>query len=296
MTPEEVLDQPPRILSQAARAAYFEAGYVVCTGWLDATWLARVQEAYGRAVERSRQVARSNRWFSLQRDHAAAAPRIQRIERLPDQDPLFWDFALTSPLGDLGADVLGPDVRYRDAMINVKAPGAGGRVGWHQDLPFYPHTNCGTIQVLIALFDVAPAQGPLTVLPGSHRGPVFEHYDAADNWTGRIAERDLEGLDLDAAVALPCAAGDAILVHPLTVHGSRPNRSERSRPLLIHGLSAADSHSYTAMTWGNSHSGEMLRGSPARMSHHEPLRLRLPPDWSAGYSSIFDHQGVDGDA
>ena len=89
-------------------------------------------------------------------------------------------------------------------------------------------------------------------------------------------------------------AGEMSLHHGLTFHGSGPNRSERSRPLLIHGLSAADSHSYTAMTWGNSHSGEMLRGRPARMSHHEPLRLRLPPDWSAGYSSIFDHQGADG--
>ena len=34
----------------------------------------------------------------------------------------------------------------------------------------------------------------------------------------------------------------------------------------------------------------LVRGADARFAHHEPGDMRLPPDWSGGYTSIFDHQ------
>ena len=293
MTPEEVLSHPSSVLSQAEREAYFQNGYVLCRGLLNQTWLMRMRDAYARAVERSRSVAKSNTFFSVQDAHTSDVPLIHRIEKLPDQDPAFWEFAVHSAVADAASDVLGPHVKYRDSMINVKAPGEGGAVAWHQDLPFYPHTNSGTIQILAALFDITPEQGPLSAIAGSHLGTIFEHYDDEDHWTGQIKERDRTHLDMEHAAELICDAGDAVILHPLTVHGSQRNRSELMRPLLIHGFSAADAMSYTPMTWGNSHTGEIVRGVPARYAHHENLRLRLPPDWSQGYSSIFEHQRND---
>lgn len=293
MRPETILANPPLVLSQPLREAYFEQGYAVAHGFLGQDWLQRMRDAYLAAVERSREVRASNEWFSLQADHSAQQPRIQRIEKLPDQDPAFWDFVEQSDISSLAADIVGPDVVYRDSMINVKSPGGGGAVAWHQDLPFYPHTNTSTIQILIALYDVPPEQGPLTVIRGSHKGRIYEHYDDAGNWTGKIRDAERDALNWDDAVSLPCSAGDALVLHPLTVHGSGPNRSERNRPYLIHGMSAADAKSYTAMTWGNSHSGELIRGNPARYAHHEDMMIPLPPDWSDGYTSIFEHHQRD---
>ena len=63
-----------------------------------------------------------------------------------------------------------------------------------------------------------------------------------------------------------------------------------ARPLLIHGMNAADSRSYTPIAWGNSHTGDVLRGEAARFARHDELEIRLPPDWSAGYTSVFEHQ------
>ena len=289
MTPESILANEPLILSQRARETYFEQGYVVASGFLAQNWLQRMRDAYLAAVERGREVVDSNEWFSVQSDHCRDAPRIQRIEKLPDQDSEFWAFVVESDISKLAADIVGPDVVYRDSMINVKSPGMGGAVDWHQDLPFYPHTNTATIQILIALFDIPEEQGPLKVVAGSHRGRIYEHYDDAGNWTGKIKERDRDSVNWDDSVTLPCHAGDAIVLHPLTVHGSGPNGSKRNRPCLIHGMSAADARSYTAMTWGNSHSGELIRGVPARYAHHEELIMPLPPDWSDGYTSIFEH-------
>lgn len=290
MKAEAVLSHPPKVLAQSERERYFERGYVLCKDVLEGAWLDRMRNAYHRAIERSRALTRSNRWFSLAPEHNAEAPCVYRIERLPDQDPAFWAVATDSRLADLAADVLGPDVVYRDSMINVKPPGARGAVTWHQDFPFYPHTNVGTIQVLAALYDVGDDQGPLTVIPGSHRGRIFEHYDEQGEWTGEVGPGDLERLDLSSAVELPCSAGDVVLLHPVTVHGSRPNTSQRPRPLLIHGMNAADSRSYTAIAWGNSHTGDLLRGQAPRYAQHDALEVRLPPDWSSGYTSIFEHQ------
>jgi len=289
MKPESVLAKNPLVLPQPLRESYFEQGYVVGCGFLKNGWLQRMRDAYLAAVERSRKVGSSNEWFSLQADHCYDNPRIQRIEKLPDQDPEFWGFVIHSDIAKLAADIVGPDVIYRDSMINVKCPGRGGAVAWHQDLPFYPHTNTSTIQILIALYDVPVEQGPLTVVSGSHKGRIYEHYDEEGNWTGKIKDTDKELIDSTDTVTLSCGAGDAIILHPLTLHSSGPNESNRSRPFLIHGMSAADSKSYTAMTWGNSHSGELIRGKPARYAHHEDMIIPLPPNWSNGYTSIFEH-------
>ena len=290
MKPESILDRPPVRLQQHEREAYFKDGFVICRNALDSNWLGRARDAYERALFRSRELTKSNNYFSLAPEHTAETPCVYRIDRLPEQDPVFWDLNLNSQLADAAVDVLGPDVTYRDSMINVKPPGERGAVSWHQDFAFYPHTNTGTIQVLTALYDIPPEQGPLCVIPGTHKAGLFEHYDDHDAWTGEIRAEDFDTLDKDSMVELECNAGDAILLHPLTVHGSEPNRSERARPLLNHGMNSADCLPYTAPTNSNSRTGDTLRGEAGRYAQHDNLEVRLPPDWSKGYTSIFEHQ------
>ena len=36
--------------------------------------------------------------------------------------------------------------------------------------------------------------------------------------------------------------------------------------------------------------GRSFRGEPARLAHHDPRPLPVPPDWSGGYTSIFEYQ------
>jgi hypothetical protein len=40
----------------------------------------------------------------------------------------------------------------------------------------------------------------------------------------------------------------------------------------------------------SSHYGQLVRGSEPGYPHHEGLQMPLPPDCSAGYTSIFAHQ------
>jgi ectoine hydroxylase len=191
---------------------------------------------------------------------------------------------------DIAADLLGPNVRFREIMANFKWSGGGAEVKLHQDIPFYPHTNTGVCQFLVFLEDVGLEQGPLQVIPGSHKGPIYELYDEQRVWTGAIKDSDLANVQMNGAVTLTGKAGTVSVHHSRTIHGSSPNMSESSRPALVITYSAADAIPYTAVPYPSSHCGTLVRGHQPSHAHHEELYMSLPPTWSGDYTSIFEHQ------
>jgi len=149
------------------------------------------------------------------------------------------------------------------------------------------------MQVLVVLEDVTPEQGPLQVIPRSHLGPVFDHYGPDGDWTGYINDADHDRIALETARELTDPSGDMTNHHAATVHGSRRNDSKFYRPVLILGYNAADALPYTAPAYPSSHQGAMVRGKPPSHARHDPATLRLPPDWSGEYTSIFAQQDND---
>ena len=290
MSPEDILSQPPRVLSASQRADYFENGYLFLEAFIGHDWLDRVNAAVDEVVERSRSVSASNREFVLEPDHSASEPRLRRLNCAADRHPVLWAFASESEVPDVVADLVGPDVKYRESMINFKFGHGGGEVGWHQDIPFYPHTNRTPLITMTFLHDVHPEMGPLRVIPGSHELGFFDHYDSDGEWAGRISDADLESVPVERARSLSGPRGSVAIIHGGMIHGSVPNRSERWRPLLICGYSSADAFSYTPLGNLSKYRWQIVRGKPATHAHHEPMQVRIPPDWSEGYTSIFEAQ------
>ena len=290
MTPDQILSQPARKLAQAQRQFFFDQGYLTLPDLLDDQQLDQLRKALAKVVETSRAINRSSNSLDLEKGHSAETPRLRRATYLDDNDEVFWELCADSIITDIATDILGPNVRFRDLMANFKWAHGGAEVKWHQDLPFYPHTNAGTCQFLLMLEDVGPEQGPLQVIPGSHRGPVFEHYDENGEWSGSIREQDLIDAGIDKAVALTGSAGSATVHHSCTIHGSAQNTSAFGRPVLVITYSAADAIAYTAAPYPSSHYGTLVRGVEPRYAHHQELNMPLPPDWSTGYTSIFSHQ------
>ncbi len=290
MRSSDVLSHQARVLTQDEREFFFDQGYVVKKEIISKDWIAKLNDGVARLVEKSRALTASDGVFDLEPDHAADNPRLRRIAYMDDLDDVFWDFAKTSNLPDLAADLMGPDVRFREVMLNIKWQGGGQEVKWHQDIPFYPMTNFSVAQFLVCLDDVGSEQGPLLVVPESHKGPLYDHYDDEDNWLGFIPDERLSQANLDSAVELTGPAGTVTVHHCRSLHASRANLSDRSRPVLIIGYAAADNRPYVAPAYRSKNYDTLVRGADARFSHHEPGDMRLPPDWSDGYTSIFDHQ------
>jgi ectoine hydroxylase-related dioxygenase (phytanoyl-CoA dioxygenase family) len=286
----EIMSNPPRVLNQDERAFYFDQGYIVKERAIGSDWLGRLNTATAALVETTRSMKCSTQTYDLDAGHTAENPRLRRIAYLDDLDPVFWEFCKESPLTDLAADLLGPNVRFRECMINFKWAGGGQEVKWHQDFPFYPLTNTTVAQFLVCLNDVGPEQGPLQVVPKSHDGPFYDHYDKDDNWLGYIQDDKLAEAGLDRAVDLTGPAGTITVHHCATLHASRANLSKLGRPVLIVTYCACDAVGYTAVTYPTSNCLKVVRGEETKFARLEPMNMRMPPDWSDGYTSIFEHQ------
>lgn len=287
MTPEEILSHPPQVLSQRQREHYFETGYLLLPAFVSAEWLARLRRVTDEFVAESAAWTRSDDKFDLEPGHTAAAPRLRRLTQPVEHHELYWEFASRGPIVDVAEDLLGPDVKFHHSKLNFKWGGGGAEVKWHQDIQFYPHTNYSVLAIGLYLDDVDDAMGPMGIVPGSHNDELFNLYDVEDRWVGAIDAKDLPRVPLDSAVYLKGRAGSVTVHHARAVHGSMPNNSARPRPLLLNAFTSADALPVTPHPSYSRYNGTVIRGKPARWIHFDPRPCLIPPDWSAGYSSIF---------
>jgi hypothetical protein len=293
VTPEQVLQRPGLVLDPQARQRYFADGVLAVPGYLSAAWLRRLRDVVTEKVEESRALTASDDQFDLAPDHSAGKPNIRRLRKAVDQHPGLWTFAQEPAVVDLVADLLGPDLRFHSSKLNFKWSAGGDAVRWHQDIQAWPHTNFGVLTFGVYLEDTGPAQGPLTAIPGTHRGPLFEQFDDDGRWTGALAERDAATLPVSTATELYGPAGTVILIHCRVVHGSAANHSPRMRPLLLNVYAAADALPMTPAPAPTSKTGRLVRGQEPVHVHMEPYPARLPPRWDqVGYRSIFAAQAA----
>jgi len=291
MTPEAILRHEPRVLTREQRERYFATGFLAAEGLIPVEWLALLRARSAAFIEKSRTVAASNEEFDLGPWHSSGRPHVRRLRALVDRHPDFWRVCSESPLADIAADLVGPDVKFHSSKLNYKYPGSGEVVDWHQDIPAWPHTNYSPVTLGIYLDDVPVAQGPLTCIPGSHRGPIFVHRDDEGAWTGAIAKSDHARIEMGRAEDLVGPAGTVIAINCRTVHGSRANATDRVRPVALFVYSSADAFTWMPPPTPTRHTGEIVRGRPAAVAHLDPTPCPVPPDWSKqGYGSIFTAQ------
>ena len=58
----------------------------------------------------------------------------------------------------------------------MKFGDGGSAVEWHQDFAHYPHSNDDLSAVSIALDNATRENGCMMIVPGSHKGPILDHY------------------------------------------------------------------------------------------------------------------------
>lgn len=291
MTPEDIINHPPIILSQDERKRYFSEGYTSAPAITPPELLKKIKQISVDFLEKSRVLKTSNEFFDLGPNHSSQTPHVRRLRRPVDAHPFFWELATSEFLTGIAADLVGPDVKFHSAKLNYKWPGGGEIVKWHQDIPAWPHTNYSPVTIGIYLDDVTTKTGPLACVPGSHNGKIFSHYDLNENWTGSIRPDEENEAGVADAVNLTGPAGTVIAINCRTVHGSSSNLTDKTRPLLLFVYSSADAFPWTAAPTPTSKTGEIVRGISAKFPHIDPRPCPVPPDWARlGYGSIFTAQ------
>ncbi|MEL6765633.1 MAG: phytanoyl-CoA dioxygenase family protein [Pseudomonadota bacterium] len=285
-------------LSPEQKAFYAENGYLMVENAVTPDELSRLQAITAGLIEESRNVTESDERFDLEAGHSAASPRLSRIKLPHKQDPFFWDIIKNSGVTEVLNDLLGPNTTLLTAKLNTKAPGGGAAVEWHQDWAFYPHTNDSLLAFGVMLEDVTPENGPLMVIPGSHRGPLLSHH-ANGVFCGAVNPDDPE-FEVEKAVTLTGKAGSMTVHHARTLHGSAPNMSDRARMILFYECAAADAwpllgsssyfHALGQRKFWDDLQERMITGEPVLEPRFAdvPVRMPLPP--ASDTSSIFQIQ------
>lgn len=282
----------PEVLSQAQIDGYRKDGYLVLERHLPADVLATVHDEIARFEEESRSLTASNDRLELEDGHTSTEPRVRRI-RLPHTiSDVVRELMLSDRILAPARDLIGPDLRLHTTKLNMKSPGNGAAVEWHQDYAFYPHTNDDILAIGVILDDMGSENGPLMVYPGSHRGPVHDHH-VDGVFAGAFLPEEV-GLNPADAVELTGPAGSISIHHGRIVHGSAVNRSTRARRILFYELMAADAFpimgSLTRWDGIEDYDTRMLCGTPTLTPRLKAIPIRIPQPQPDVPISIFEIQ------
>ena len=231
--------QPTQMLTEAQRQSYWEHGYLVLPpGLVPAELLERLQLETRRQVELSCEQAHRER-FVYEEMHTDRSPRLVRL-LAPEQLDTYWEFT-NGIAAELAMDLLGPDVKFHHSKLNYKwNSGEPSSVSWHQDFQFWPHSNCAPLTIGVYLADANEDSGPMTVVPLSAHNMLHTHEDDDGNWLAILPDTALTDVPIaSATVPMTGAAGTIIVHNSRCVHGSPPNTSSATRPLLLQTFTPA---------------------------------------------------------
>ncbi len=275
-------------LSDTQISFYRDNGYLVVEDAIPADRLARLRTVIAEFQTRARAIPASDGLFDVAPGHAPDTPKLRRVKDPADNHPEFDALMRSDTLLDIVTPLLGGTVRFDHSKLNFKPAGGQAQIAWHQDWAFYPHTNDDLLAVGVMIEDCTEENGPLQVIPGSHKGPVYNHHHGG-LFTGGIAERDLGG-KLDEAISLTAPAGSVSVHHVRTLHASSNNRATRDRPLLLFSYSAVDAFPVLHSIDLAEYDTRILRGAPTLEPRAEAVPMRLPFPRAEGADSIFDNQ------
>lgn len=186
-------------------------------------------------------------------ERAQAEQGTPWLRNVFDHAPLAAAVLQSPSVNRVLSDALGPGWFAVRCILFDKVPGANWHVGWHQDQcitvreraeieGFGPwsvkegvvHVEppAGVLDRMVTLRlhldDCGEDNGPLKVVPGSHRH-------------GRLSSEQARALrESNGVVTCTVARGGAVLMKPLTLHASRPAESPRHRRVLHIECAAED--------------------------------------------------------
>ncbi len=157
--------------------------------------------------------------------HALGAWRIK-----PGFHDLLWHPAFTVPASQL----LGGAVRFWHDQLFCKPAQHGGVVAWHQDYSYWTRTEpMAHLTCWIGLDDATRDNGCLHYVPGSHRWELLPITGLAGDMNAIQSVLTPEQKEKFKPVAIELKKGEAAFHHPLMVHGSYENRTDRQRRATV---------------------------------------------------------------
>ena len=287
-----------RIISMSAltkeqQSQFWEDGFLVVENAIDDDLLDAIRRDFASWVEESRahlesygEIVDGRPRFDLEPGHSADVPALRRVNAPVEVSDAHYTAMVNSHMTECIADLIGPNVKFHHSKVNSKLPGGKTEVKWHQDFPFTPHSNDDLVTALLMVDDVTAENGPLEVLPGSHKGPIHGLWHEGI-FTGAVDD-DVAAESQAKAVTCTGSAGSVCLMHTRLLHGSAPNLSDQSRTLFICVYSAEDAIPCSPNPVPTKHQGLLVKGERTNRVRAMDFQIELPQ--LPKTASFFDQQ------
>lgn len=221
-------------LSDEQVAFYHENGYLAGVKILDSPQIVALREEVTSFFEPNHEG--HELWYEYHTNeskdpnnvlfHALGAWRIR-----PGLHDILWHPAFTVPATQL----LGGAVRFWHDQLFCKPAKHGGVVAWHQDYSYWTRTKpMAHLTCWIGLDDSTRENGCLHYVPGSHRWDLLPITGLAGNMEAikEVLSPD-QWTRFNQHIPIELNAGHCSFHHPLMIHGSFANRTERPRRAVV---------------------------------------------------------------
>ena len=287
----EIRQMDTPVITDEQVRAYNEKGFVVVEDIFSAGDLEQMDAAMREIVASARGLSEHSSVIDLEPSHTPDNPRVRRIKEPFLNHPVFNEMARKPKLIAALTALIGPNLRMHGSKINLKSAEYGSPVEWHQDWAFYPHTNDDVLAVGVMLDAMTEDNGPLLCIPGSHKGPTYDHHQDG-HFVGAI-DPEASGIDFSKAEKIKGKAGACSFHHVRTMHGSALNTSGKDRRLLLLQVAAADAWDIRGMSrigsW-DQYKATMIAGDVTNEPRVVPTPIRLPYPEPLKKGSIYESQ------
>jgi phytanoyl-CoA hydroxylase len=274
------------MLEQHQIEQYKRDGFTPCPNFLSNDEISQFLSDIGSICQGNTLESHNKERLEMEPRQAPGGRLVRRIYEPCTYYSRFRDLSDSTKLLDAVHQLIGPNLIFHYSKINMKPPQIGSVVEWHQDISYYPLTNCDSLAVLFYLDDADSSNGCLQVIPARHTGPLMNH-SRDQIFLGKITE----SVDESRAVPIEGRAGTAIFMHCMTPHSSTTNTSMRPRCTLILSYRAADAFPiyYGEMTAQNELHARLVRGELASVARFSGDAMPIPK-YPAVIASLYELQ------
>ena len=272
------------ILSEKQKADFWNDGVITLENAVTSGELAELRKVFTEWVEESKshesdygETLDGRPRFDLEPGHSSDKPGLRRVQSPEEISQVYENVMRNSRMTDYVAELIGPSIRFHHGKVNSKLPGTATKIKFHQDFLFQPMTNDDLITALLYIDDVNLENGPLEVVPGSHKGPLYSHWHNGV-FTGSVDDEVTEKYAKDVVKCIG-KAGSVCLMHSSLLHGSAPNLSNKPRTLYIATYYAEDAIELSQNHLPSRLTHSIIRGEASgkvRCSEYEMLIPEVP--------------------
>ena len=275
-------------LSETQKTQFWEDGFITIANAVTDEQLLKLKEVFSEWVEESRrhngdfgETIDGRFRFDVEPGHNKKTPGLRRVQSPEEVSEVYNDTMRNSKMVDYVADLIGPSIRFHHGKINSKLPGTATKVSFHQDFLFQPMSNDDLITALLFLDEVTLDNGPLEVIPKTHKGPLYSHWHEGV-FTGSVSDEVFEE-HKNNIYRCTGESGSVCLMHSNLLHGSAPNISSKPRTLYIATYYAEDAIELSQNHVPSKFTHDLIRGTVSgrlRCSSYEMLVPEFPKETS----------------